>query len=147
GDRTQNRPDAWVIGTRSVVRYDVDVRGTRQPITEATRALWYAGADKIPNELVDLEVGSGGTGVATVTPALGPHDRKRITGCLEDAVIDRIQGDVISIVDEPARSSAVLPEAGPDPARGVEDPAHGDHNRVRPAGALGGEAHGGGELL
>ena len=103
GDRTQNRPDGWVTGTSTIVRYDVDTRTARQPKAEVTRALWFACNETISNELVGLEVSDSGVGVATVTPALGPHDRKRIVGCLEDAVIDRVRGDVISLVDQPPR--------------------------------------------
>ncbi len=55
-----------------------------------------------PTGSIELRIGDGGNGVATVSPALGPHERKRLTGCLQDATIDRVRGDVLGIVDLPA---------------------------------------------
>jgi hypothetical protein len=98
-DRTENRPDAPVAGTRSVITFDVDTYDAQQPIAEAARALWYTCNETIGNRLLELQIGDGGNGVATVEPALGSHARKRLTGCLKDATIDRVRGDVVSIVD------------------------------------------------
>jgi hypothetical protein len=100
-DRTQNRADAAVAGTRSVVSFDVDTYDAKQPIDEAARALWHLCNQTIENRVVELRIGEGGSGVATVEPALGPHQRKRLTGCMQDATIDRVRGDVESIVDSP----------------------------------------------
>ena len=101
-DRTQNRIDEVVAGSTSVVTFDVDTQRAPQPIAESARALWYACNQTVGNRLVALRIGDGGSGVATVSPALGPHERKRLTGCLQDATIDRVRGDVIGIVDLPA---------------------------------------------
>jgi hypothetical protein len=101
-DRTQNRLDEAIPGTRSVVTFDVDTYDAKQPIDQAARALWYACNQTVANRLVALRIGDGGNGVATLTPSLGPHERKRLTGCLNDATIDRVRGDLIAIVDEPA---------------------------------------------
>lgn len=101
-DRTQNRPDEASPGTRSLVTFDVDTYDAKQPIAEATRALWYACNQTVANRLVALRIGEGGSAVATVEPSLGHHERKRLTGCLNDATIDRVRGDLIRIVDEPA---------------------------------------------
>jgi hypothetical protein len=98
-DHTENRPDAAVTGTRSVVTFDVDTYDAQQPIAEAARALWYMCNETIGNRLIDLQIGDGGNGVATVEPALGSHARRRLTGCLKDATIDRVRGDVVSVVD------------------------------------------------
>jgi hypothetical protein len=99
-DRTENRVDAPVAGSSSVVTFDVDTYDNPQPIADAARALWYLCNQTVGNRLVALRIGDGGNGVATVSPALGPHERKRLTGCLKDATIDRVRGDVIRIVDE-----------------------------------------------
>jgi hypothetical protein len=101
-DRTQNRIDEVVAGSTSVVTFDVDTQRAPQPIAESARALWYACNQTIANRLVVLHIGDGGNGVATLSPALGPHERKRLTGCLQDATIDRVRGDVLGIVDLPA---------------------------------------------
>jgi hypothetical protein len=101
-DRTENREDIPVAGTRSVVTFDVDTYDAVQPIGEAARALWYACNETVANRLTALQIGDGGNGVATLSPAMGRHERQRLTGCLEDATIDRVRGEVVSIVDEPA---------------------------------------------
>jgi hypothetical protein len=97
GDRTQNRPDTLSPGTSSRIVFDVDTYDAEQPIEEAARALWYTCAQTIPNQLVSIDVADGGTAAAVVTPELGTHARKRMEGCLEDATIDRIRGDVLSV--------------------------------------------------
>ena len=101
-DRTQTRVDETVAGSRSMVTFDVDTYDARQPIAESARALWYACNQTVGNRLITLRIGDGGSGVATVSPALGPHERKRLIGCLRDATIDRVRGDVLGIVDRPA---------------------------------------------
>jgi len=101
-DRTQNRADEAVAGSRSVVSFDVDIQRSPQPIAESARALWYACNQTVANRLMELRIGDAGNGVATLSPALGPHERKRLTGCLQDATIDRVRGDVLDIVDLPA---------------------------------------------
>jgi len=99
-DRLQNRTDEPVPGSRSVVTFDVDTYDAQQPIEQAARALWYACNQAVPSHLESLSIGEGGSGVATLAPAMGPHDRKRLTGCMHDATLDRIRGEVISIVDD-----------------------------------------------
>jgi hypothetical protein len=99
-DRLQNRTDVPVLGSRSVVTFDVDTYDNEQPIEQAARALWYACNQTVPSHLESLSIGEGGNGVATLVPAMGEHDRKRLTGCLHDATIDRVRGEVVSIVDD-----------------------------------------------
>ena len=98
--RLQNRTDERVPGSRSVVTFDVDAYDVEQPVEQAARALWYACNQTVPSHLESLSIGEGGNGVATLTPAMGPHDRKRLTGCMHDATLDRIRGEVVSIVDD-----------------------------------------------
>jgi hypothetical protein len=102
-DRTENRPDVAVTGSRSIVTFDVDTYDAQQPIAEAARALWYACNQTVGNRLISLQIREGGSGVATLAPSLGAHERKRLTGCMKDATIDRVRGDVIRIEDHPGR--------------------------------------------
>jgi hypothetical protein len=97
GDRAQNRPDSLVPGTSTRVVFDVDTYEAEQPLDQSARALWYTCAQTVPNQIVSLDVDGAGTGTAVVTPSLGDHGRKRIEGCLKDATIDRVRGDVLSI--------------------------------------------------
>ena len=98
--RLQNRADEPVPGSRSVVTFDVDAYDVQQPIEQAARALWYACNQTVPSHLESLSIGARGNGVATLSPAMGPHDRKRLMGCMHDATIDRVRGEVVSIVDD-----------------------------------------------
>ena len=99
-DRLQNRTDEPVPGSRSVVTFGVDTYDAQQPIEQAARALWYACNQAVPSHLESLSIGAGGNGVATLVPAMGEHDRKRLTGCMHDATIDRVRGEVVSIFDD-----------------------------------------------
>jgi hypothetical protein len=101
-DRLQNRTDEPVPGSRTVVAFDVDTYDAAQPIEHAARALWYTCNQVVPSHLESLTIAAGGRGVATLAPAMGPHDRKRLTGCMHDATLDRIRGEVVSIVDLPS---------------------------------------------
>jgi hypothetical protein len=85
-----------------VITFDVDTYDAQQAIGESARALWYACNQTVGNRLVALRIGDGGSAVATVSPSLGTHERKRLTGCLQDATMDRVRGDVLGIVDLPA---------------------------------------------
>ena len=98
--RLQNRADEPVPGSRSVVTFDVDAYDVQQPIEQAARALWYACNQTVPSHLESLSIGARGNGDATLSPAMGPHDRKRLMGCMHDATIDRVRGEVVSIVDD-----------------------------------------------
>lgn len=102
GDRTQNRPDAMVPGTATRVVFDVDTYDAQQPLDQSARALWYVCAQTIPNQIVSVDVNPAGTATAVVSPGLGDHGRKRIEGCLNDATIDRVRGNVLSVTNVPA---------------------------------------------
>jgi hypothetical protein len=102
GDRTQNRPDSLVPGSATRIVFDVDTYDAEQPLDQSARALWYACAQTVPNQIVSVDVTAGGMATAVVSPQLGEHGRKRIEGCLKDATIDRVRGDVLSIEDVPA---------------------------------------------
>ncbi len=54
----------------------------------------------VPSHLESLSIGEGGNGVATLSRRWVEHDRKRLTGCMHDATIDRVRGEVVSIVDD-----------------------------------------------
>ena len=101
-ERLESRPDPMIPGTESVVRFKVDVYDAAQPVPAVVEVLWHACNQTLASELVELDVLDGGIGIATVAPALGPHQRRRLTGCLQDATIDRVRGEVLSIADQPA---------------------------------------------
>ena len=47
----------------------------------------------------------GATYLLTMSPALDESDQRQLVGCLEDAMLDRLQASVLSI-DEPGRGTA-----------------------------------------
>lgn len=96
-DATQNRPDQRADpDSASAVTFAVDTRG--YPASrDAGQALWIACQGTFRNETLDLVEVSDGTYRATVRPALGEHAERRLTGCLDDATIDRLNGHVVSI--------------------------------------------------
>lgn len=100
-DATQNRPDAVVTGTRSTVLFDVETRDGGGP-DDAAHALWGICSTTVEH-VVTVE---GPTAVddgwsVTVEPALGEHSRRRLVGCLEDATLDGVRGDVIALTPRP----------------------------------------------
>jgi hypothetical protein len=103
-ERLESRHDPMMPGTESVVRFKVDVYDATQPVSAVVEGLWHTCNQTLNSELVELRVVEGGVGIATVAPSLGPHQRRRLTGCLHDAVIDRVRGEVLSITDQPAGS-------------------------------------------
>jgi hypothetical protein len=98
-DRTQDRPDKVVVGSRSELVIEVKVRHDRAPAS-LTRAqgLWAAcqhtgGRHIVPPGLVEV---APGRFQVTTEPALGDHGWRRLKGCLEDMTIDRVMGSVVS---------------------------------------------------
>jgi hypothetical protein len=92
GDLTQNRPDAMVSGSTDIA-LDVDTRGAAIGKTEAARALWSACSITVGSDLTSLRP-NGSSLVLTVEPALGKYSFRRLKGCLEDATVDKVRGDV-----------------------------------------------------
>ena len=101
-EQLESRPDPMIPGTESVVRFQVDVYDAPQPLAAVVEGLWHTCSQTLASQLVELDVVDGGIGIATVAPALGPQQRRRLTGCLHDAVVDRARGQVLSITDQPA---------------------------------------------
>ncbi|HEX6419163.1 MAG TPA: hypothetical protein VFZ77_11740 [Acidimicrobiales bacterium] len=96
-DLTQNRPDAVVAGTTTVVRFDVGTRRYQGSDLDAARALWATCAATVGGEKSG-PTESAGSYEVTISPAIGENGRKRLLGCMEDATLDRVQGHVQAIV-------------------------------------------------
>jgi hypothetical protein len=100
GDLTQTRPDHVDPESRSEIVLEVDTRNYHQPEGDAARNLWAACSGTTGRRLVSdpgfVPVGDGAVRFA-VEPGLGPHARQRLVGCLEDATIERVRGDVESV--------------------------------------------------
>jgi hypothetical protein len=98
-DATQNRPDAKVAGTASSVILHVNPGSARGPLA-ATQALWGACTTQVGGEYHLLGVTDlGGDQVQLVVePRVGKYAERRLRGCFGDAVTDRIQASVQSVM-------------------------------------------------
>lgn len=95
-DLTQNRPDPVVDGSATTVAFDVATRRYDGDEMTAAQSLWAVcqatvSGEKSPVTPVDDHY------AVTVSPAFGENGRKRLTGCLEDATVDRVMGHVVSL--------------------------------------------------
>jgi hypothetical protein len=101
-DATQNRPDAIVSGTRSTVVFSVETRDDPGGDPAAALTLWRVCAATVSHvEVLEgpREVRDGWA--VTVEPALGEHSRRRLVGCLEDATLDGVRGEVVDLTPHP----------------------------------------------
>lgn len=98
-DATQTRPDP-VLPVSSTTRVVFAVEHARVgPDLFATAShLWGTCAPQLSarHRLMRLEPVPGGV-AAVVAPGVGPYAERRLRGCLRDAVLDRVRGDVRAI--------------------------------------------------
>lgn len=95
-DLTQNRPDPVVEGSTTTVAFDVATRRYDGDEMLAAQSLWAVCQSTVSGEKTSV-VASDDHFTVTVTPAFGENGRKRLTGCLEDATVDRVMGHVVSL--------------------------------------------------
>lgn len=100
GDKTQTRPDVVRPGSTSEVIFSLRSKMARDRHVTA-EGLWGACQSTVNSRLADPGVVrlSETTFRLTLAPEVGDHARTRLTGCLEDATLDRVMGDVISITN------------------------------------------------
>ena len=94
-DATQYTFERGRTGTTRVV-FRIETRGYHHDPGDAAVALWMPCVGAVgwtgitpPRAVGDDEY------VAEVRPSLGEHASRRLRGCLEDAAVDRVRGDVI----------------------------------------------------
>ena len=95
-DLTQNRPDEVVDGSSTVVAFDVATRRYDGTEMTAAQSLWAVCQSTVSGEKGPVAVEDDHFTV-TVSPAFGENGRKRLTGCIEDATVDRVMGHVVSL--------------------------------------------------
>lgn len=101
---TQTREEHGNDSEATSVLVQVDMRGkdnTAERQTLAAHQLWERCRDSTSVPLSRATLGSlgGGLYAGVVRPALTDHDRMRLTGCLEDASLDRTHLTVVGIGD------------------------------------------------
>ena len=98
-DATQTRTDVTPIGATELT-IAVHVEGRTAGRAATAEALWVACRNTV-NRAVQaspLEAIGPDTYRFTVTPALGDHARRRLTGCFEDATLDRTSAHVVAMI-------------------------------------------------
>ncbi|MCX5556832.1 hypothetical protein [Streptomyces sp. NBC_00038] len=104
---TQTREEHGNDSEATSVLVRIDMRGkdmTAERGTLAAHQLWERCRDSTSVPLSRATLGSLGDGLyaGVVRPALTDHDRMRLTGCLEDASVDRTHLTVVGIGDTDA---------------------------------------------
>jgi hypothetical protein len=99
-DMTQTRPDVVRVGSTSEVVFSLKSKMDRDRRFTA-EGLWGACQSTVKSRLVEPGVVqiAESTFRLTLAPELGHHARTRLKGCIEDATLDRIVGNVISITN------------------------------------------------
>jgi hypothetical protein len=99
GDLTQTRPDRPLARSSTEVVYQVILRDEgSQSVAKAAQGLWGACQGTIERATSPSDVRlTGPVAQVVVHPALGAHAKRRLEGCLEDATLDRVRGDVIAM--------------------------------------------------
>jgi hypothetical protein len=98
-DATQTRSDRTPSGATELT-IAVHIEGRTVGEAETAEALWVACRNTVNRavESTPLEAIGPDTYRFTVSPALGDHARRRLTGCLEDATLDRTSAHVVAMV-------------------------------------------------
>ena len=95
-DLTQNRPDEVVDGSSTTIDFDVATRRYDGAELTAAQSLWAVCQATVGGEKSPVTE-EGDHFSVTVSPAFGENGRKRLTGCFEDATVDRVMGHVVSL--------------------------------------------------
>jgi hypothetical protein len=105
---TQTREEAAAANEATSVLLQVDMRGGTAATADrralAAEQVWERCRDSTSVPLRHAALADLGDGVyaGVVRPALTPHDRMRLRGCLEDATLDRAHLTVMAIGDADA---------------------------------------------
>jgi hypothetical protein len=89
-----------ISGSHSELMVEVHAKGYRPGPDQGALSLVAACAGTGGHNRVDgrsIRLVGDGTVRFSVEPGLGTHNRRKLVGCLEDATIDRLRGDVVSI--------------------------------------------------
>lgn len=94
---TQNRPDAVVPGSETIVEFRVSTRDYQRGEDSAAVALWAVCSATVDGAVSPVPVRVGDDWQVTISPAIGEHGENRLVGCLEDLTLDRVVGEVVDL--------------------------------------------------
>jgi hypothetical protein len=97
GDLTQNRPDPDIFGKSGAITMEITRNGWTRSEVSAAKSLWAACKGTVRKDMIATGFipNADGTLTMLVTPAPGESAQRRLTGCLEDAVLDNVQAGVV----------------------------------------------------
>jgi hypothetical protein len=97
-EAAESRPGGGGPGT-TTVELEISTRETGATMDQLVDALWVACRLRLPVDarLVSAEVATSGRAVLEVAPSLGETDERQFTGCLGDAVLDRVDADITRV--------------------------------------------------
>lgn len=131
-DATQTRPQPARAGVRTVVELQLYGEVARAAPERVLTSLWHSCAGTLRRTAVPPAITAlGGSRFLIEVPVdFGESTARRVHGCLEDAALDRVQAGVVSFQAVPGAFGPTGPppsgpQAGPEPAGGVEHPAGG----------------------
>jgi hypothetical protein len=86
-----------VEGSTTTLDFEVSTRRYRPGEPAAAAALWAVCSATVSGSTSPVPERVGSHWRAWISPAIGEHGTKGLVGCLEDATIDRVQGDVLTL--------------------------------------------------
>ena len=105
GDATQTRPERVDLEARTRIELQVATKlHDGRPLRLAAESVWQACQWTVRRRLEAPGVRpiGGDRFELVVVPELGEQGRRRLRGCLQDAVIDRVRASVVSMRRLPA---------------------------------------------
>lgn len=103
GDALQTRPDARESGVST--RIELQMRGTlpAERPTQTAGILWGTCSHTLHGKVGSASVHDlGGGRIEVLVPThIGTHAEARVRGCLQDAVVDRVQASVVALESVP----------------------------------------------
>ena len=99
-EATQTRPDPRSLPGRTEIELAVAQRRTDREPVDVAASMWSVCRNRVAPDvdLVEVRAGAGESAVLVLDRTVGPHARHRLHGCLEDAVLERVQADVVGFV-------------------------------------------------
>jgi len=97
GDLTQNRPDPDIFGKSGAITMEITRNGWTRSEASAAKSLWAACKGTVRKDMMATGFipNTDGSLTMLLSPAPGESAQRRLTGCLEDTVLDNVQAGVV----------------------------------------------------
>jgi hypothetical protein len=102
-EQAQSRPEPGTTAGSTAIVLDIGQRRTPRPADRVAEALWISCRARLlrTTELASVTSLGDGQVEIVVSQGMGPLRARRFLGCLEDATIDLVQADVVSVERRP----------------------------------------------